>query len=312
MNNLINEISRFLCLPIEEIRSVVNKSPTLYKRYYINKKKGGKREIFHPAKSLKAIQYAFIHLYLLSLPIHKISIGYIKGLKSPLRMNAKLHSKFKYSVRIDFKDFFSSITSNDLVYYLKKYKLEFTYEDYKLIRKVIFPHSKISKGLPIGAPISPIVSNIVMYDLDNKIYNYSKELDPSSEVTRYVDDIVFSSNNLKFCKQFVKELKKILTDSATPKLSINQKKTMFMSKYDHREITGLVVTPDQKVSIGRAKKRYIKKMLFDCVNNNSSKDEKKYLSGYLAFILDVEPSFYNSLVLKYGVKVNQILKHSEV
>lgn len=65
-------------------------------------------------------------------------------------------------------------------------------------------------------------------------------------------------------------------------------------------ITGLIVTPNGDVSIGRRNKRYIKKLLFDFSKSKISDKNKSYLKGYLSYIEDVEPDFLNSLSLKYG------------
>ena len=50
---------------------------------------------------------------------------------------------------------------------------------------------------------------------------------------------------------------------------------------------------------GRERKRYIHHLLNKIKYNNINKEKYIYLRGMLSFILDVEPDFYNRLVIKY-------------
>ena len=78
-----------------------------------------------------------------------------------------------------------------------------------------------------------------------------------------------------------------------------------MSMKGRRTVTGLILTPDKGVSIGRGSKRYVKKLLCDVEHNKLDKEKMPFLRGMLAFILDVEPDFYNRLAIKYGATVMQ-------
>ena len=70
-----------------------------------------------------------------------------------------------------------------------------------------------------------------------------------------------------------------------------------MSKKGQRKITGLYLTPEGKISIGRNKKNYIKKLLRDYGKGKHTK--KPHIQGYLCFIKNIEKEFWNCLHNKY-------------
>lgn len=306
--NVLNKISKFTYLNKEEIATILLNAKNSYKKIYIKKRNGGTREIYHPARELKTLQYAFKNLYLDEILIHDSAMAYVKGKKSPLKNNALIHSKFDYSIRIDFKDFFPSITFYDLKLYFENNNIKFNDEDLEFIDNIIFPLKHISKGLPIGSPISPIVSNIVMTELDNLISAVAIEINGINSYTRYSDDIIFSSNNYDELEKFKTELTEIIENNSSPNLRINQNKTLFMGKTKKRIITGLVVTPDNIISIGRERKRMVKSLSYMYINNRLDNKETIRLKGLLSFILDVEPDFYSTLVNKYSSNLNEIFR----
>jgi hypothetical protein len=120
--------------------------------------------------------------------------------------------------------------------------------------------------------------------------------------TRYADDLYFSTSVKGGCRAFANEVESVLQEEVTPALSLNRSKTFFMSRGTKRMITGIVACPNGSVSIGRKRKRYIRKLLNDLRFGAISTEDRKTLQGYLGFALDVEPDFYNRLATKktYG------------
>jgi RNA-directed DNA polymerase len=286
-----------------------DKAATSYKRYEIKKKSGGKRTIYHPSKKTKSIQYALIETIFLKIPVHSSAAAYKRNLKSPLLENAKLHSPYPYSVRVDAKDFFPSIVPRDIISIVNTYmcagkifvgrNTDLNKKEEEFLKKVLFVFQP-GKGLilGIGSPSSPIVSNIVMHEIDCVLWEYANK--KGGAYSRYADDFIFSTNRKGECNSFVTKLDKVLKDTSSPSLTINGKKTLFMSRGTRKTITGLFVTPDGNITIGRKKKRYVKKLVFEFIQGNQNEESRKYLHGYLSYILDVDPDFFNSLVIKYG------------
>ena len=96
------------------------------------------------------------------------------------------------------------------------------------------------------------------------------------------------------------EIRSITKDIQYPRLSINEKKTVHTSKKYHRRVTGLVLSSQGRVSLGRIRKRNISAMVHRAVHDKLSAEEMKSLGGLLAFARDVEPKFVEKLKKKYG------------
>ena len=231
-------------------------------------------------------------------PIHKSATAYVKG--SSIRLNAEQHRKKQFFLKLDFKQFFSSIKRSDFLNYLKTKNQNFNDEYSNFICDIAFrddsvPHKESS--LPIGASTSPSISNILLYLFDEKISEYSRSL--GITYTRYADDLTFSHNEPNKLNSIENKIRKLLQKISYPSnLQINNKKTLYMSKKGRRQITGLYITPNGKISIGRNKKNYIKKLLRD-YEKGKYQEKKQHIQGYLCFIKSIERELWNRLYNKY-------------
>lgn len=300
---LINWVAQFLLLELEAVVSMAARAPSTYKKYYIPKKRGGRRAIFHPSKQTKSIQYALMSLLDPMLSPHDCAVAYRRGLASPLLKNALWHAQQPYALHIDFNDFFPSIQPDDLFSCLtdprNPKKIELAELDREFLREVLFIKSPNGiLGLPIGAPSSPMISNGIMRQMDEEIYDYARKNE--FIYTRYADDLIFSTHHRGSSVKFLEGLRTIISKCGYPHLTINEAKTRLMSRKSRRVVTGLIIGPHGSVSIGRKRKRYLRKLLNDLLHNKLSPKEMNYLKGYLAFVLDVEPGLYNRLCQKYG------------
>lgn len=236
-----------------------------------------------------------------TFPVHEIAHAYIPKKSSPLRTSAEKHAAYHYTIRIDFKDFFPSICFADLEKILcTKYRMEVT--DRELAQSVLFYRSPKEKRyiLPIGAPTSPTISNIVMCELDRILLQTSLSIDPKSSITRYADDLYFSTNIRGKCFEFLTQVNKTLESMKSPSLTINSSKTLFLSRGTRRIVNGLYVTPNGTVSIGRTRKHDIKTLIYKFSQGALETKDILKAQGTLAFIQDCEPEYYNKLALKYG------------
>lgn len=310
MASMSETVAAYLGHTEEDVLAVAARAPRRYKRYFIPKKRGGMRAIHHPAKETKALQYALMETLLGRLKIHDSALAYRRELKAPLRQNAMAHAGCRYTIKMDFQDFFHSIQPADLFDTLQRNGETFSAEDGAFLTRCLFIGVAFDrKGLPIGAPSSPSVSNAVMYGFDRQMQAAASAISEEAVYTRYADDIVFSSNERGACQEFHEHVTDALPRLEHPKLRTNPRKTVYSSRGTRRVVTGIVIGPDGRISLGRVKKRYIRKLIFDFSRNNLDPESRTYLSGYLAFIMDVEPEFYDRLVLKYsGETVNQALK----
>ncbi|EGV6832094.1 RNA-directed DNA polymerase, partial [Salmonella enterica] len=118
--------------------------------------------------------------------------------------------------------------------------------------------------------------------------------------TRYADDLTFSTNNKDVLFDIPDMLENVLPKYSLGRIRINHEKTVFSSKGHNRHVTGITLTNDNKLSIGRERKRKISAMIHHFINGKLSTDECNKLVGLLAFAKNIEPSFYKSMVMKYG------------
>lgn len=298
--SLIEIMSKELRLDLDYVRLIARSASHRYKRYTITTPKGSQRTIYHPAKELKALQYWLDHRILRQLPVHKAACAYKKG--ASIKKTAKVHLKNNFLLRMDFEKFFESLSSNDLKTKIplgtKIEDLVIIHEDSEFMCNVLFRYGQMT----IGAPSSPTLSNILMYDFDERVVSHCKR--NKILYTRYVDDMFFScaeADKLSSIEKYISNLTKRIPCPAN--LKINRKKTRHSSRKGKRYITGLILTCNNEISIGRAKKREIKALVHKYLQGNYKVDElhdKRVLQGLLAYVKDVEPQFLNNLMTKYG------------
>lgn len=298
-----------------EILAAARKAPKTYRRYLKPKRSGvGMREIFHPSKDTKALQYALLEIVLPSLPVHETAAGYIRGLRSPLLRNAQIHSGFSFTVRLDFRDFFPSIMPEDLLSRLGAVDewAQIDKKDREFLSDTLFIDFRHRRFLAIGAPTSPAISNAVMFELDSRLQASATE--HNGRYTRYADDILYSTNEKGGCQAFAGRVGAEIAAMDSPDLALNEDKTLYMSRGTRRSVTGLIVTPEGNVSVGRSRKRYLRGLVFrygKYLAGRGEFDEEltDTLRGLLAFALDVEPEFFNRLAQRYGAKVVNAALH---
>lgn len=292
----------------EYIEIVANSATPRYFETKIKKKDGTDRKIYQPARELKAIQRVIHDGILNRLPIHPAAHAYRKGIN--LKHHVVIHQNNNFLARFDFRNFFPSIDKSDITKFVnsnsKTIHTDWCLKDTELLVKLV-----CYKGaLVIGAATSPILSNCICYQLDKRIMQVSLEADVT--YSRYADDMYFSTNEPNILFDFSSKLVNIIRELDYPKnLWLNKKKTIHTSKKRLRRITGLVLTPDGNVSIGRRKKRELRSKIFQW--NSLSEKEKLSLKGMLAYISSVEPDLINRLCRKFGSKkVYDIIKYSKI
>lgn len=292
---LYEVLERRTLLDREYLKALSDKANSLYSNFLIGKKGGGVRQIYHPSKELKSIQKILTDAFILKLPIHQCAKAYAKG--SSIKHNATAHKDGSYFLRMDFKNFFESISISDVINFCQDtfvgYFPTWVDEDSKYFAKLVCYKNKIV----MGAVTSPSLTNAMCFELDKKIF----ELCKNSEVTytRYADDLYFSCKELKVLKLIEKEVKCIISGLSVPSsLSLNMGKTRHSSRKRRVLITGIIITNNNKISIGRQKKRELRSKIFNW--SNLEPDDKSYLSGYLSYVKSIEPLFINALCLKYG------------
>lgn len=297
--NIIKFVSESLFIDDKDLLSFAATAPYRYKKYYIDKRNGtGQRLIAHPSKELKFIQRLVIDFIGEKIFVHEASFAYKSGVG--IKDNALVHVKSKYLLKMDFEDFFNSITPVLLFRVLKRQGVNFNAVERKFLDNILF-FRKLRGGalrLSVGAPSSPIISNVVMYYFDTLIEEYCKE--NKINYSRYADDITFSTNIKGILFLVPAIVAEALNEETYGKVSVNNKKTVFSSKAHNRHVTGVTLSNDGILSIGRDRKRLISSMVHRYSNNLLSEEDIAKLIGVLSFSHNIEPEFVTRLNKKYG------------
>jgi RNA-directed DNA polymerase len=303
MGDLLNKISRELFIPLHDLRFLARSAPYRYKVYEIKKRQPRKtRTIAQPAREVKRLQYWVISCLLKGFPIHSAALAYRKG-KSILD-NARRHAKKRFLLKLDFKDFFHSIKASDFRQLLEQAAPKLVdASDVDYLCSILFWRDKRSGELilSIGAPSSPVLSNIMMYEFDRKVDEYCRSVGVT--YTRYADDLTFSTNKRQILTLVAEEIGRICHDLPYPHLRLNVEKTVHASKATSRRVTGLVLSNDGVVSIGHRKKREIHAAVHHFKAGKLNANETSALGGMLAFVNSVEPNFLLVLMERYGRSV---------
>ncbi|RAR65396.1 retron-type reverse transcriptase [Pantoea ananatis] len=297
------QIEKFLCekhkLTNIQLATIAAKAPKRYRVYYIPKRTTGFRVIAQPTKKIKEIQRTLVTYLKDFLPVHSSATAYQSGIS--IKDNANRHKGNDYLLKMDFQNFFNKVKPELFFEKLSKLEFNITKKDAALLHDFLFwkPGQKRSKThiLSVGAPSSPFISNFVMYEFDRAM----NELCVSMGVvyTRYADDITFSTSSKGVLFVIPRIVKALLAEHASG-LTINESKTVFSSKAHNRHITGVTITNEGELSIGRKKKRYLSSLIFRYSLNELTEEEVLNGKGLLSHCIHIEPDFILRMKIKYG------------
>lgn len=303
---LIQRLSKLSRIKEKKLISISETASDRYKVYAIPKRTGGTRVIAHPSQELKAIQRWIVNVILSRFPIHQSATAYRKG--SGIKENAEIHRSSKYTTRFDFANYFPSFEQSQIQEFLAlelpKIGINFDISDINFLGNIICRTGRLS----IGAPSSPAITNAMMFTFDQAMFEFCNGRNLA--YSRYADDMFISSNEPNQLDGIENQIQRIKQDITYINLRLNRKKTTYLSKKYARKITGIVITPDHKLSIGRHRKREIKSLIHLWLNERLDIERTYYMRGLLAFARDIEPEFEVRLRLKYTDQaINQILRH---
>jgi len=303
--SLLRELVEQIGLSATEIQRIIGTAPARYKVYDIPKRDGvGWRTIAQPSRELKAIQDYILYKKLIGYRVHPNSMAYAKGRN--ILQNALAHAGPRPILKLDFQQFFPSIKVADWEKFAKRTpNAEVQNSDIRLYSQIMFwgqqKRSTTPRCLSIGAPTSPALSNILLYDLDVTL---SAEAERVGVIyTRYADDITVSGPTLDAIQAFEKFTRRAVKSLKSPMLAFNDEKRGLYKKGQRRLVTGLVVTPTGDISVGRGRKRLISSMLHRSSKEMLDLKQRSRLKGLLGFCVANEPSFLGRMRTKYGDQI---------
>lgn len=266
------------------LASVINSNTNHYREFEIPKRSGGKRIITAPYPALLACQTWIYENLLKKIKIHTSAHGFT--FDKSIISNSKVHVGQNHFLKIDLKDFFPSISINQVITIFKS--LGYTH-------KVSFYLASLccfGEALPQGAPTSPMLSNIVAITLDKRLMNYAKKF--NLRYTRYADDLAFSGDSIP-----VKHIEYITNIINSCGFSVNDKKTFLQHNKNKRIVTGISIS-ENEIKVPREYKRKLK-LEIHCIrkygiaghirkNKIKNPDYLFSIIGKIHFWLSVEPN----------------------
>ena len=269
-----------------------------YHNAFIPKSDGTKRKLSVPDFILKQVQRSIADNILAHYPVSKYAKAYAFG--TNVQKNAMPHIGKKKILKLDIEGFFDNIIYSkvkDVVFYEEKFA-----EPIRILLSMLCYHRD---ALPQGAPTSPAITNIIMYDFDEKIGAYCEQ--KGIAYTRSCDDMTFSGDfDEKEVIELVKgELRKM-------GLFLKNRKTAVIPNTKRQTVTGIVV--NEKINLAKEYKKKIRQEMYyitkfgldEHLRRGGEADKKKYLlslKGRISFVLQTIPQDkefleYKSLVAK--------------
>ena len=279
-----------------------------YKRFYMQKKSGGKRLISAPMPRLKHVQYWVLNNILNKVPIHKAANGF--AIERSIVTNASQHVGKEIVVNYDFKDFFPTLNfkrvkgaftnlgySHQLATIFAAICTEADLDEIELDGRTYFV-AKGSRFLPQGAPTSPALTNIICYKLDARMEGMAKSI--GYHYTRYADDMSFSTNH-KEANNLTKLFWRVQSITESEGFVLHPDKLRIMRKGRRQEVTGIVV--NDQMGIDRKTLKRFRALLHQIDKNGTKgkvwgqgKDLASSIWGYANFVRMVKPEQGEKLV----------------
>ena len=244
----LSSLEQDLGLSAKTLYAVSNNLSKHYHKAKLPKKSGGYRNLSVPDEVLKSIQKRIAEVLLIHMPVSLYAKAY-RFASSTLR-NAKHHVDKQVVLKLDILHFFDSIrysTVKDKVFPEQIYA-----EPLRILLTMLCYHKD---ALPQGAPSSPAITNIILYEFDEQIGQWCR--DRGIAYTRYCDDMTFSGDfDSAEVIQFVRlELKKM-------GFLLNEHKTRIQRPGQQQIVTGIVV--NEKQSIPADYRRKLRQELYYC------------------------------------------------
>jgi len=257
----LRHLSKLTGVSFQILRIYVSRSgPDAYRNFSIRKRTGGYRRISVPEASLKRVQTWIAHNILSRPTVHRASHAFCKG-DSTVRC-ARVHCEAKWLIKMDIADFFGSITEiqafrvfrslgyNSLVSFemarlctyrvpnSKKYMLS-QWKSWHSSHKINYYLQGVLGRVPQGAPTSPMLSNLVMREIDAKILEVAQT--HHLRYTRYSDDMTFSTTDTYSRSQAVDLISEVSQILKANGLFLNRGKTAIVPPGARKVVLGLLV-----------------------------------------------------------------------
>ena len=270
----LSSLEQDLGICAKTLYAVSNNVGRHYHAVRLPKRSGGYRNLSVPDSVLKSIQRRIVDVLLIHMPVSKFAKAYRFG--SSTLHNAKHHVNKPVVLKLDILHFFDSIQYSavkDKVFPQAIYA-----EPLRILLSMLCYHKD---ALPQGAPSSPAITNIILYEFDEQIGQWC--LERGISYTRYCDDMTFSGDFdpgevIRFVRLQLKKIGFVL----------NEQKTRIQHPGRQQNVTGIVV--NEKLSIASSYRRRLRQDVYYCMKFGTQ--------AHLHRIgLEISPEIYHAQLL---------------
>ena len=223
----VGALPLFLGISTKTIFSIRLRPQKHYRSFILKKKDGSPRNIDTPRTYLKVIQWWILDNILNHVKLADNIFGFVIG-RSAVQ-NAKFHFGAMHVLNVDIKNFFPSITVNQVgeIFQFLGYGAE--------VSNMLAEICCLDGRMPQGAPTSPALANLVLRGMDEELSNLA--VLAGHKYSRYADDLTFSSSDW-IKHDFLGVVQEAVECAG---FELNQKKTRFAGPEGRMEVTGVVV-----------------------------------------------------------------------
>lgn len=296
---------------------------SLYNQFLIPKRSGsGYRKISAPHDDLKThlrtlkriFERDFNALY------HTSAFAYIPRRCTLDAIKRHQQNKSRWFAKFDLSDFFGNTTID---FVLKQFSMIFPFSE---VLKDPVGREEFTKAielafldghLPQGTPISPLITNVMMIPIDLRLSNGLRDFDGQKFIyTRYADDFTISSKRDFDARKVQEFIVNTLNEFDAP-FTVKDEKTRYGSTAGRNWNLGLMLTADNKITVGSKRKKTFQATLSNYVMDklhgiNWPLEDVQVMDGTRNYIRMIEGEVSDNIVRhigeKYGVDVFKMIK----
>ena len=206
-----------------------------YHFFTVPKRNGGLRHIENPARKLKKVQRTLNNFLQAVYFFEKTdaAYGFVIGVRDEaprdIVRNAHQHLNAPWLMNMDLTDFFHYVKREDVYDLFLQAPFNFS-ED---LAEILTQLTTFKGRLPMGAPTSPVLSNIASIEMDNDLLAFAKA--KGWTFTRYADDMSFSMDTAPV----EEEIEAIRQIALKHQFLFNETKLKIYGPKDEKLVTGL-------------------------------------------------------------------------
>lgn len=296
-----------------------------YRKFFIPKKTGGLREINAPDETLSCalrelkamLEHDFYAMH------HAAAFAYVSGRSTIDAVAVHQRNESRWFLSIDLSKFFPSTTLNfimDMLSRMYPFALVMETDEGRNELEKAFSLGMLNGGLPMGTPLSPMLTNLIMIPFDYEFSRYMRSrYKPENNAdgrgrmfvyTRYADDMDISCRIGFNYNEVIAKIKEIFAHFNAP-YKINEKKTHYGSKWGKNWLLGVMLNGDNAITVGYKNKRRLRAILSNYMADRNNGiawplEQLKWLQGTISYYKMVNSEYISSTIKSVGAKYGNV------